>query len=239
MTSGYHFHAKIGAKCQDTSTSYNCQCVPGWDPATDGATDCNECQFVPCLNECSCNNLFNDFTCDCTGRYKGSVCETATRNFIDKLLTYNPSAKIGIYSYSDEPEEVFSITWSGDKDKRIAAALQIDLDNYLSPNLSHALQHLRISNQFTSLRKMVVIVSDGMWTDMDLIKKTVSYSEQDGIEVVGVVAGEDSVIKSYQAVLNDPSQVFYTEDDDFRALNSLTAMTKYYVCVNNIFSKRQ
>lgn len=164
---------------------------------------------------------------------------TATRNIIDKILSYNPSANIGMYSYSDEPEEVFSLTWSGDKDKRIAAALQIDLDNHLSSNLSHALQHLRISNQFTSLRKMVVIVSNGMWTNLDGIKKEVSYSEVHGIEVSGVVAGEDNVIENFQTVLNDPSQVFYTEDGDFRALDSLTAMTKYYVCVDNIFSTRQ
>ncbi|XP_052101277.1 collagen alpha-6(VI) chain-like isoform X2 [Mytilus californianus] len=449
------FPCHNGATCQDTSTSYNCQCVPGWDPATNCATDYNECQSVPCLNGGSCNNLFNDFTCDCTGRYEGSVCEkdcrpgpadivfvvdtsdslqkgvnksidfinqfiskvpigrndfqigviaynfnstvlfdlddytsasdmssvlktvrgeeaatytatalrqaremitsysmgsrgtasyivlmhdglstdrneafyeaqiinsmgiriltvgigqsiayiemltisnsqfytfspnhlddmynqilketvhtdctdcnleedtqviilldtngnqtidsyndrlTATRNTIDKILSYNPSANIGMYSYSDEPEEVFSLTWSGDKDKRIAAALQIDLDNHLSSNLSHALQHLRISNQFTSLRKMVVIVSNGMWTDMDEIKKEVSYSEVHGIEVNGVVAGEDNVIENFQTVLNDPSQVFYAEDGDFRALDSLTAMTKYYVCVDNIFSTRQ
>ncbi|CAC5366078.1 unnamed protein product [Mytilus coruscus] len=414
------FPCHNGATCQDTSTSYSCQCVPGWDPATNCATDYNECQSVPCLNGGSCNNLFNDFTCDCTGRYEGSVCEkdcrpgpadivfvvdtsdslqkgvnqsidfinkfiskvpigrndfqigviaynfdstvlfdlddytsafdmssvlntvrgeeaatytatalrqareeqaiqwdhveqalqitgtqwdnkrngytysnsrncpnhlddmynqilketvhtdctdcnlkedtqviilldtngnqtiesyndrlTATRNIIDKILSYNPSANIGMYSYSDEPEEVFSLTWSGDKDKRIAAALQIDLDNHLSSNLSHALQHLRISNQFTSLRKMVVIVSNGMWTNLDGIKKEVSYSEVHGIEVNGVVAGEDNVIENFQTVLNDPSQVFYTEDGDFRALDSLTAMTKYYVCVDNIFSTRQ
>ncbi|VDH95681.1 Hypothetical predicted protein [Mytilus galloprovincialis] len=391
------FPCHNGATCQDTSSSYNCQCVPGWDPVTDCATDFNECQIVPCLNGGSCNNLFNDFTCDCTGRYEGSVCETvlldlddytlasdmnaiirtikgeeaatytakalqqahdnsyskgsrgttsyivlmhdglstdrneafyeaqiinsmgirilsvgigqsiaytemltisnspfytyspnhlddmynqilkeivhsdctdcnleedaqviilldtsgnqtitnfndrltATRTIIDKMLSYNPSTNIGMYSYSDEPEEVFSLTWSGDKDKRIAAALQIDLDIHLSSNLSHALQHIRISNQFTSLRKMVVIVSNGLWTDMDEIKKEVSYSEEHGIEVNGVVAAEDNVIENFQTVLNDPSHVFYTEGDDFRALDSLTAMTKYHICVDNIFSTRQ
>ncbi|CAC5366080.1 Protein eyes shut homolog,Fibropellin-3,Protein crumbs homolog 2,Protein crumbs homolog 1,Neurogenic locus Notch protein,Neurogenic locus notch homolog protein 3,Sushi, von Willebrand factor type A, EGF and pentraxin domain-containing protein 1,Neurogenic locus notch homolog protein 4,Fibropellin-1,Neurogenic locus notch homolog protein 2,Neurogenic locus notch homolog protein 1 [Mytilus coruscus] len=164
----------------------------------------------------------------------------ATRNIIEKVLTYNPHTKIGMYSYSEEPDLVFSLSWSADKDNRIAAALQINIDNHISTsNTSHALQHVRLDKQFSAFRKIVVIVSNGMWTDMDEIKKEVSYSKQDGIEVVGVIAGEDSVMENYQAVLNDPSQVFYTDDGNFKALESLATMTKYYSCDDNIFSKRQ
>lgn len=164
----------------------------------------------------------------------------ATRNVIDKVLTYNSHAEIGMYSYSEEPKLVFSLSWSADKDKRIAAALQINVDNHISTsNISHALQHVRLKKQFTAYRKIVVIISNGKWTEMDKIKNEVLYSKQDGLEVVGVIAGEDSVMENNQAVLNDPSQVFYTEDDNFKALESLAAMTKYYSCDDNIFSIRQ
>ncbi|XP_071171866.1 uncharacterized protein [Mytilus edulis] len=450
------FPCHNGATCNDTSTSYTCQCVPGWDPASNCKTDYNECQVVPCLNGGSCNNLFNNFTCNCSDRYEGRVCEkdcrpgpadivfvvdtsaslqndviksidfinrfiskvpigrndfqigviayninstvlfdlddytsatvmnavletikgkeaatytsialrqarqmltsysmgsrrttsyiillhdglstdrndafeeakkinamgirilsvgigqsiaytemltisnrqyytysphhlddmynqilkethhpecadcileeetqiiilldnnnnqtidnyndrrAGTRNVIDKVLTYNSHAEIGMYSYSEEPKLVFSLSWSADKDKRIAAALQINVDNHISTsNTSHALQHVRLNKQFTAYRKIVVIISNGKWTEMDKIKNEVLYSKQDGLEVVGVIAGEDSVMENYQAVLNDPSQVFYTEDDNFKALESLAAMTKYYSCDDNIFSIRQ
>ncbi|CAG2223558.1 unnamed protein product [Mytilus edulis] len=73
------FPCHNGATCNDTSTSYTCQCVPGWDPASNCKTDYNECQVVPCLNGGSCNNLFNNFTCDCSGRYEGRVCEKDCR----------------------------------------------------------------------------------------------------------------------------------------------------------------
>ncbi|XP_063435821.1 collagen alpha-5(VI) chain-like [Mytilus trossulus] len=104
-------------------------------------TDCTDCNLeedaqVIILLDTSDNQTITNF----------NDRLTATRKIIDKMLSYNPSASIGMYSYSDEPEEVFSLTWSGDKDKRIAAALQIDLDIHSSSNLSHALQHIRISN---------------------------------------------------------------------------------------------
>ena len=38
-------------------------------------TDYDDCQSIPCQNGGSCNNLFNNFTCDCSDRFEGDVCE--------------------------------------------------------------------------------------------------------------------------------------------------------------------
>jgi Notch-like protein len=37
--------------------------------------DYDECQSVPCLNGGTCNNLLNQFTCNCIGGYEGDICE--------------------------------------------------------------------------------------------------------------------------------------------------------------------
>ncbi|CAG2204766.1 unnamed protein product [Mytilus edulis] len=42
-------------------------------------TDFDECHSNPCMNTGSCNNLINSYSCDCTGRYDGDVCQTDCR----------------------------------------------------------------------------------------------------------------------------------------------------------------
>lgn len=50
-------------------------------------SDINECQSNPCLHGGSCNNLINAFSCNCTGRYEGDICETGKLDLRSKLST--------------------------------------------------------------------------------------------------------------------------------------------------------
>ena len=38
-------------------------------------TELDECDSSPCKHGATCNDLLNDFTCDCLPGYAGSVCE--------------------------------------------------------------------------------------------------------------------------------------------------------------------
>ncbi|VDI70405.1 Notch, partial [Mytilus galloprovincialis] len=148
------FPCHNGATCQDTSTSYNCQCVPGWDPATDCATDLNECQVVPCLNGGSCNNLWNAFTCDCTGRYEGTVCETDCRPGpadIVFVVDTSDSLQKGVNKSVDFIKEFISQVSIGPNDFQIGVitynfdtTVLFDLDDYTSASdMSSDLNTLR------------------------------------------------------------------------------------------------
>ncbi|VDI58398.1 Hypothetical predicted protein [Mytilus galloprovincialis] len=148
------FPCHNGATCEDTSTSYNCLCVPGWDPATDCATDFNECQVVPCLNGGSCNNLFNDFTCDCTGRYEGSVCEKDCRpGPVDIVFVVDTSDSLqkGVNKSVDFINEFISKVSIGPNDFQIGvitynfdSTVLFDLDDYTSASdMSSAMNTLK------------------------------------------------------------------------------------------------
>lgn len=166
---------------------------------------------------------------------------TATRQTIDILLSYNPFTNFGMYSYSNEPEQVFPLSWSSDKDKLIAAALQVSRDGLLSmSNTSHALNHIRTSNLFSpGSRKIILILSNGDWADSLFVNYEIEKLSNDNIDVFSIMMGQDSDVGFFKEVMKDPSYNFFVEDDDFSALQSLAALTKRYVCVNNIFTKRQ
>lgn len=164
---------------------------------------------------------------------------TAIRRTIENVKSYNPSARIGMYSYTDEPEEVFSLSWSNDTDKMIAAALDINRDSHsLQSNTSHALQHIRLSSYFSSPRKIVMIVSDAQWNDQDDIKREIVILDKNGIEVVGTVAGEDCIMDNYSNVVLDSSQLYYV-NHDYSPLQVFASTTTFYECLDNIFTIRQ
>lgn len=165
---------------------------------------------------------------------------TGIRRTIENVLTYNPNADVGMFSYSDEVEQVFNLSWSSDIDELIAAALQVRVDklNTIS-NLSHALNHIREGNLFKSSRKLIVLFSNGMWNNVDEIDMEVKLLKQQDIHTFGVASGKDCNVDNFAGVLNDPSYIFDVEDDGYTCLESLAAITKYYNCTDNIFIKRQ
>lgn len=165
---------------------------------------------------------------------------TAIRRTIEQISTYNPNADIGMFSYSDEVEQVFNLSWSSDIDELIAAALQVKVDKLNTiPNLSHALNHIREGDLFKTSRKIIVLFSNAKWNNLDEIGMEVKLLKQQGIHTFGVVAGEDCNVENLAGVLNDPSYIFDVEDDGYTSLQSLAAITKYHNCTDNIFIHRQ
>ncbi|XP_071141247.1 uncharacterized protein [Mytilus edulis] len=171
--------------------------------------------------------------------------QEAIRRVIEKVVRYNADAHIGLYSYTNNVSQVFSLFWSNNTDKMVAAALQVDRKRNLTSNLSFALNQLRqkgfisINGGRGSNRKIIVIVSDGKWLDFANIKREVTLLQQSHIEVVGVVAGQDCSYDNFVSVLFDPSHVYYVAENDFTSLESFAGMTSYYKCDNDIFIKRQ
>ena len=164
---------------------------------------------------------------------------TAIRRTIEKVKSYNPSARIGMYSYTDEPDKVFSLSWSNNTENMITAALNMKRDSQsLQSNTSHVLQHIRESSYFSSSRKIIMIVSDGQWNDQDDIKREIVTLDKNGIEVVGTVAGEDCIMDNYSNVLLDSSQIYYV-NHDYSALEVFASTTAFYECIDNIFTIRQ
>ncbi|XP_071143048.1 cartilage matrix protein-like isoform X2 [Mytilus edulis] len=171
--------------------------------------------------------------------------QEAIRRVIEKVVRYNADAHIGLYSYTNNISQVFSLFWSNNTDKMVAAALQVDRKRNLTSNLSFALNQLRQKGFISSNggrgsnRKIIVIVSDGKWLDIANIKREVTLLQQSHIEVVGVVAGQDCSYDNFVSVLFDPSHVYYMAENDFTSLESFAGMTSYYKCDNDIFIKRQ
>lgn len=164
---------------------------------------------------------------------------TAIRITIEQVKRYNPYARIGMYSYTDEPDEVFSLSWSNDTDKIIAAALRINKAGHnLQSNTSHALQHIRQGSYFSSSRNIIMIFSDAQWSDQDDIKREIVMLDKNGIEVVGTVAGEDCIMDNYSNVVLHGSQIYYV-NYDYTALEVFASTTSFYECLDNIFTIRQ
>ncbi|VDI23766.1 Hypothetical predicted protein [Mytilus galloprovincialis] len=69
--------------------------------------------------------------------------QEAIRRVIEKVVRYNDDAHIGLYSYTNNISQVFSLSWSNNTDKMVAAALQVDRKGNLTSNLSFALNQLR------------------------------------------------------------------------------------------------
>lgn len=196
-------------------------------------TDCtlvNDTEIILLLDTAK-NQTFDNY----------SIRQGALRHFIDTLLSYNSAVKIGMYSYSDDIDLEFPLSWSNDKDKLKAAVMQVSRNNYLSvSNYSHALAHIGASNVFSSTpRKIILTVSDGDWSDNSQVKSEILKLSGDGIDVFALMAGDDVDHESYADVLEDPSYGFYIEDDDYSALDTLAATTKRFVCISDIFTKRQ
>ncbi|XP_052098934.1 uncharacterized protein LOC127733658 [Mytilus californianus] len=165
---------------------------------------------------------------------------TAIRRTIEQVLHYNPNADVGMFSYSDEVEQVFNLSWSSDIDELIAAALQVRVDKLnTTSNLIHALNHIREGNLFKSSRKLIVLFSNAKWNNLDEIDMEVKLLKQQDIHTFGVASGEDCNVDNFASVLNDPSYIFDVKDDGYTSLESLAAITIYYNCTDNIFIKRQ
>ena len=164
----------------------------------------------------------------------------ALRQTIEKLVTYGIDVHIGVFSYSDDIDQVIPLTSSFSIVQIIGSALQIDRDSTFSTsNTSHALHHIRTESMFTSSRRLVVFYSNGIWSDHEDVKAEISALSNIQVDVLSVIAGDDSSSTNFKYVLKDPSYMFYVNDDDFTALESLAAMTKRYTCDSDIYNNRQ
>lgn len=64
-----------GGSCWVNNGRVLCTCVPGYiGQLCEQKID--NCDSVPCLHGGGCNNLVNNFTCNCTSFYTGRNCET-------------------------------------------------------------------------------------------------------------------------------------------------------------------
>ncbi|XP_052092767.1 von Willebrand factor A domain-containing protein 2-like [Mytilus californianus] len=134
------FPCENGGNCSvinATHISYTCACVSGYNQSTDCATDYNECASNPCLNGGPCGNNFNQFTCHCTNRFEGVICEkdcrpgpadivfvidtssslkedlnrsiTFIREFVDKLPIGVDDFQIAVITFGREPNVLFDL----------------------------------------------------------------------------------------------------------------------------------
>ena len=52
--------------------------------------DIDECASHPCMNDGTCEDLVNGFSCNCTGGYNGSTCNIGrTKSFLFSMLSVN------------------------------------------------------------------------------------------------------------------------------------------------------
>ncbi|XP_052713224.1 von Willebrand factor A domain-containing protein 2-like [Crassostrea angulata] len=65
-----------GGTCTKISdTTFSCFCLSGYDPATNCATEINECDSNPCQNGATCVDELNRYSCNCIPGYMGTHCE--------------------------------------------------------------------------------------------------------------------------------------------------------------------
>ena len=57
--------------CTDLINSYNCSCFDGFTDQ-DCSTNIDDCNPNPCMNNGSCIDGINIFTCNCTSPWTGS-----------------------------------------------------------------------------------------------------------------------------------------------------------------------
>lgn len=107
--------AMLDPECPGSPCRNNGQCFDGGCCCTPGYTggfceeEILECAQRPCLNEGSCIELVNSFTCICPDNYNGSLCESLISGNVSEangttvMATMSSSTTIGIGACANSP----------------------------------------------------------------------------------------------------------------------------------------
>ena len=49
-------------------------------------SDINECRTMPCLNNGTCRNEYNNFTCQCPSDWTGRLCEKGNSSYFTSII---------------------------------------------------------------------------------------------------------------------------------------------------------
>ncbi|CAC5377526.1 unnamed protein product [Mytilus coruscus] len=160
-------------------------------------------------------------------------------------LTANIS--IGLITNSSSPNYIFTMGWSKYKvkDDLMKVAYTVDRDSTDNGTMHRLLRFVEqngFSNSTNSTcsavetRKIILMITNGKWSNIKKVKETVASLHADSIEVYSIVTNSNISLKSFQEVLLGGSNLIYIKKQN-DALKILSPMIKRYKCSDDIFKK--
>lgn len=118
-------------------------------------------------------------------------------------------------SDSSNPKFIFTTCWSKNKtkDKLISAAFTVDQDKTDNLEMHRLLDYVKqhgFSNSSCNTddaRKIVLIISNGLWSSIAKMKEIVTALHAVNIEVYGIASSYNISLESFQEVFLDGSNL--------------------------------
>ncbi|XP_076106529.1 collagen alpha-3(VI) chain-like [Mytilus galloprovincialis] len=172
----------------------------------------------------------------------------ALGHVIDYLSSFGSTANIsiGLVTNSTNPKYIFTMDWSKykSKDDLMKVAFAVDRDSNDNGAMHRLLRFVKQKNGFLNstcsafeARQIVLLITNGKWSNVAKVKDIVASLYADNIEVYSIVTNSDISLKSFQTVLLSGSNLIYIKEQN-DALQILTPMINRYKCSDDIFKKR-
>lgn len=160
-------------------------------------------------------------------------------------FSFTENMTVGMISDSSDPKFIFTKCWSKNKtkDKLISAAFTVDQDKTDNLEMHRLLDFVKqngFSNRSCSTddaRKIILIMSNGQWSNNEKIKEIVTSLYAVNIEVYGIASSYNISLESFQEVLLDGSNLIYIKEKN-DALKILSPIINRYICSEDIFKKK-
>lgn len=167
-------------------------------------------------------------------------------HLVNTLTDYNDNISIGIATFSSTVQLKFPVMKFTDINLLQSMVHMIKAENSNS-NLTTAIQFLRknMTNTHLANRQIAILILQQSIVDLPSVQAEIARLSRDTNVTLALIicnpdfeASDESFNALFSTGINPMNTVIVDEPDTKLRLKSLAAMTKYYTCEDDIFTKR-